>query len=566
VAFVSALLFGLFVIAQDASAQSSAAGSSENIRSLGQRMYREGVLASGESMQSIIKGDVVVQGTAFTCVSCHMSSGLGSIEGGVITTPTNGRSLYSPRMQPSGIRSNMGGGMGQSKNQLQPPPPPGRPAYTDELIASVLRGGVDPSGRVLDPVMPRYKLNDHDMTTLVTYLKSLSSEESPGVDSQTLRFATIISEDVPSEIRFEQANLLDKQFSSLNEQSRNFEKRLKDPKLKRHLSNTGRLLYRNLSLSRWLLKGPPETWRAQLEEYYKKEPVFAFLGGIVAGDWKPVNDFSEEHQIPSLFPQTDFPVVSENNSYTMYLSKGYFQEGEGAARFLNRNDEFVGNRSVIQIVRESPEGKALASGFESTWREIGHQSPVTLRLQKDETVNSAVIEALIAKNGPATVLVWDGTGALKVLESLAEMTIKPSKVIVSSRYIGKLARTIPENIRTIAYLTYPYRLPHDEVQLEEYFLGKSFKDTSEKDRSDKTLKQTFILTRVLIQALTEMKDNFYRDYFLDVLSMIKDMEMPLYERLSFGPGQRYASKGCYVVQLSKGENPTYIKRSEWVTH
>jgi hypothetical protein len=63
-----------------------------------------------------------------------------------------------------------------------------------------------------------------------------------------------------------------------------------------------------------------------------------------------------------------------------------------------------------------------------------------------------------------------------------------------------------------------------------------------------------------------MKEQFYRDYFLDIIAMSQDLDVPLYERLSFGPGQRYASKGCYIVQLGPGKKPELIKRSEWVIH
>ena len=39
-----------------------------------------------------------------------------------------------------------------------------------------------------------------------------------------------------------------------------------------------------------------------------------------------------------------------------------------------------------------------------------------------------------------------------------------------------------------------------------------------------------------------------------------------YPRASFGQGQRYAVKGCYIVQLEEGEKPGLIKRSDWVVH
>ena len=66
--------------------------------------------------------------------------------------------------------------------------------------------------------------------------------------------------------------------------------------------------------------------------------------------------------------------------------------------------------------------------------------------------------------------------------------------------------------------------------------------------------------------LPEMKERFYGDYLFDLIAMFKDLEVPLYERMSFGPGQRYASKGCYVVQLGKGNKPVLIKKSDWLIH
>src|SRR5512139_3881610 len=62
--------------------------SKAEIFSLGERMYRDGILPSGKVMDAYIHGDVEVDSTAFSCASCHLRAGLGSVEGGVVTPPT----------------------------------------------------------------------------------------------------------------------------------------------------------------------------------------------------------------------------------------------------------------------------------------------------------------------------------------------------------------------------------------------------------------------------------------------------------------------------------------------
>ena len=61
------------------------------------------------------------------------------------------------------------------------------------------------------------------------------------------------------------------------------------------------LMAKKFTLTHWILKGAPETWRAQLEDYYQNEPVFALLGGISAGDWAPVHHFCEDKHLPNCF-------------------------------------------------------------------------------------------------------------------------------------------------------------------------------------------------------------------------------------------------------------------------
>ena len=153
---------------------------------LGERMYRDGLLPSGEPMRAFVQRDIEVDGTMFSCESCHVRSGMGSIEGTVITLPTSGSWLYKPLQ---------GAEMSPRSQERLPAhldPPPFRPAYTDDSLARAIRRGKDPNDRVLDYVMPRYLVGGTDLDILVYYLKHLSAEFSPGVDDSTIRFATVV--------------------------------------------------------------------------------------------------------------------------------------------------------------------------------------------------------------------------------------------------------------------------------------------------------------------------------------------------------------------------------------
>jgi ABC-type branched-subunit amino acid transport system substrate-binding protein len=323
---------------------------------------------------------------------------------------------------------------------------------------------------------------------------------------------------------------------------------------------------RNLSLSRWVLKGTPETWRSQLQEYYRREPVFALLGGITNGEWQPVHKFCEENQIPCLFPITEFPVISRTDWYTLYLSKGYYQEGEGAARFLNDKAELM-EKPIVQIVRDSREGRALARGFQETWRDFGQKVPVTVILKEGEALTAEFLQQALAREKPAAIILWDGPESLKAVEMLAAWKNRPPMVLVSSSLLGKGMLSMNEQVRDFTYMTYPYgmsQLPGEQISPT---MGiKKFNTEANTMATIRISQKTYGLTVVLDMAIERMKGNFYRDNFLDVIDCLMDLDVPLYERLSFGPGQRYASKGCYIVQLSKEGKPDLIKKSNWVVH
>ena len=526
---------------------------------LGERMYRDGILPSGAPMPAFIRGDVEIDSSAFSCSSCHLRAGLGSFEGGVVTPPTNGSKLYKQYRRPPSLDDthDQAGRYVYAKTVLE------RPAYNRESLAVAMRFGTDPAGQTFNDVMPRYPLSDRDMLILISYLEDLSSEPSPGAGSNELKFATIITDNVNQDDRQALLVPLQKFIAQKNQQADAFQDFLKfgyAPTIDMKYA------FGRASMDIWELKGPPETWQDQLSAYYDKKPVFAVLGGLSNSDWRPIHDFCEAKRLPCLYPITEFPVLSETGWYTYYFNKGYAQEGEAVARYLNRTEKLSANTSILQIVQDSPTGKALATGFQNIWNELEHPAVTTLTLTASQLRDQSAFVRLIKKHKPGVLLLWTDAELLPMLPKLIKQLAAPGMIFVSSGYLGNKTATIAEAVRDRVYITYPYRLTPFVGSKDGGFDAKVPILTGAKDFGDRriTSRVTTMLKQATLRGLNLLYDNLYRDHLLDTMSTQMDLIVRDYERFSFGPGQRYASKGCYIIQLGPGIDPSLLPRSDWV--
>jgi len=542
--------------------------SREETLRLGERIYRDGILPSGEPLTAVVQGNIPVVGTMFSCVSCHLRSGLGSFEGEVLTPPTNGDILYQPwdshRETAKLRKGTMEGTSKQRKRTLfyltKMGEFPSRPAYTDETLADAIREGADPEGRDFIGVMPRYPFGDRDMAILIAYLKSLSKDPSPGVTETTVRFATVIAGEVSRKERDALLIPLDRYIRIYNghllRQTRKGIGARADEGVRRIPPDPER---RKVSLVVWELKGPPETWRGQLEEHYRKEPVFALLSGITTKEWRPVHEFCEENAIPSLFPITDLPVVSETDWYTLYFSKGFYQEGEAAARHLARTEAPVSGGPVVQLYPDTEEGRAFASGFRDAWSESGRGPLAERAIPAGTAVTREYIEAATGKE-PRTVLVlWTGAEAYPALEAMTGGGA--STIYMSASLLREGLLAVPEPLRDKTFITYPYGLTETGPGMI-FPKGKVPPQITDRRVPGKAE----AIYPVLTEIFGFLESNYFRDYMFDIVDASMLVVASPFERITFGPGQRYASKGCYIVQLSKGERPELVRKSDWVIH
>ena len=492
----------------------------------GRLIYRQGILPSGEPLTAIVAGDVPLLGTQFSCRNCHGLSGMGTIEGSYIVPPIAGRFLYAASTQS------------------------GRPAYDNESLARALRDGVDPTGRALDPLMPRFVLADDEVADLAAYLQGLSSGTSPGVDDKVIRFATVVTDDVDPEVRDAVLAVL-KTF--VDEKGR--QTRLESERWNRGTTPESKLptLYREWVLDVWTLTGPSEGWREQLEQRYRDTPVFAMLGGLSAGSWGPIGRFCEHHEIPCLFPATDLPDAEEGDLYTLYFSRGLDLEADLIMSHLAAHPL----AGVIQIYcAEAPTRAA------DKLRTALLQKGVTvedLGFACEESLPEDELAARIAATPGAAIILWlrrDQLGGLD--QALPAARIYLSSTLLERNLDGSLL-SAPGPV----FVAHPFRLPGESDSALRRFTVWA-RTRGIKIRYPRLQAEAFFACFAANDALNHVRRYLLRDYALDSLDHAQGLAVyvPIHPRPTLGPRQRFLTKGGYVLPIVDGHPVT--KDAAWI--
>jgi hypothetical protein len=528
----------------------------------GRRIYREGILPSGKPIRAIVQGDVAIEGTQFSCAGCHRFSGFGSNEGGRIVPPVTGSLLYQARkLQRADLVQNM-----QESRANSPPSslrdPRMRPAYTDESLATVLRDGKDPSGRELDPLMPRYALSNEEMGFLMAYLKTLSSSPATGVDKSMIHFATVVTEGVDAEKRKAMLDVIEGYFRWKNAETK---QALLKPGFSFMFKDSFLPTYREWMLHVWELKGPKQTWFDQLKAYYREQPVFALLSGIGAGDWRPVHEFSEWAELPCLFPNIDLPVISPTGIYTIYFSKGLTIEAEALARYLY-NRLGPGHKSpIIQVFRRTEIESVPARALRHSLEKFGITSLQDLIIEDTQRFAPPLLNRFMKSKRASIVVLWLEYPDLKSREVAEAFKIGADEIYLSYSLLKGMPPPLPENIRDKIRLTYPFILPHIEMpqlyRVRGWMAARGIKMAHERIQVN-----TYFALSVADHSLRRLVGNFSRDYFMESVEH-KTEEVPnpgVFPHLSLGPGQRFAAKGSYMVKLSGSARGGLEAISDWI--
>ena len=506
------------------------------------------MLGSGAPLEAHREASAALSGIAAACVNCHQRSGFGGREGLSAVPPITGRYLFRP-LPKDGDDSDIPFVEGMRGN---------RAPYTDATLARAIRVGLDADGKRLSVLMPNYPLGDSDMAALIEYLKRLDHREVPGVTDSTLNFATVITPDADPVKRAGMLDVMQHFFAD-----RNVRQMVAAPRMrtsgKTSYSRTMFMVHRRWELHVWQLTGPAAGWEEQLRGHLAKEPVLAVLSGLGGANWAPVHAFCEHASLPCLFPNVEAPVDAESDFYSVYFSKGVLLEAGLIARALKDPAHGEPPQAVVQIYRAGDAGEAGAVALAAALKTSGVN--VSSHVLPEGAPGKGVADA-IKRSAAADVLVlW-----LRPKDVTALGDVPPVvRRVYASALLGGLERTpLPAAWRERTRLAYGFDLPERRRVRVDYALGwfgaRKIPLVDEQVQAD-----TYLALGLVSEVLKHMVDTFVRDYLIErtVLQIEHRIVTGYYPHLTLATGQRFASKGGYLVRFAEPTGIRVLPDGDW---
>ena len=522
---------------------------------LGQRIYRQGILPSGQALRGEARPGVFRSGSDAACSACHRRSGYGMTEGPVVIRPITRDALFQTQPLTAAnprIEHQLG--------QLAHPP------YDDQTLARAIRSGVDVTGHALSDSMPRYGLSDDEIKPLLAYLKTLSSQPEPSVNETEIHLATVIQPGVSAQKRQAMLDVLSAFIKDKNAGTRSDEKRRQIGTMRMQRA------YRQWNLHVWELSGTPDSWEAQLEAYYRQQPVFALVGGLGKTDWSPIQEFSERFAVPCIFPQVELPGLPGRDGerfYTLYLSRGVLLEADVLARYLADRPK---PEKLIQVFRANTPGEAAA-------REFRAKLPDAAKRLDDRVLEGAADgpywQTLAREKGRTALVLWldadDLAGATENLapgdrKEHADVTDVTNEALVflSSNLLGEFTTALPLATRgTSTLLVYPWDSP-EAMETAQHRTRAWLQHKGMAVIDDPIQINTFFAVSVVGDVLSHILDSFSREYFIERVehAVQQSLTPSSFPHVSLGPNQRFAAKGSYIVRVDPEKGFTAV--SDWI--
>jgi hypothetical protein len=220
----------------------------------------------------------------------------------------------------------------------------------------------------------------------------------------------------------------------------------------------------------------------------------------------------------------------------------------------------------LQVYRDSGGGPVLARALR---RGLQERAATDLRdrvVGTNQKLTRDFWNSLLEEARPAALVLWLGGEDLRTLapDEAAADTVR--QLFVSYGLVGESPQLPADGLRDKIYLTYPFALPSAEgphvYRVRAWLRSKGVGQT----REERLQLNTYFALAVAEHSLTRLAGNFFRDYFVESVEQETESTTNpgVFPHMSLGPGQRFASKGCYVVRPSARAQGGLEAASDWL--
>jgi len=541
---LAALAWGWLVGAGALASQPAPAWTTNGDAGTGAQIYLQGQGADGQPLAAERAHGLIARGREAACVQCHRSSGMGGAEGNVAVPPVQGALLAAPGQAPRRQQGRVAPGLQRAQADAER-----RPAYTLATLQRALTQGLSASGQRLDPLMPRYALNDADVRHLAAYLDTLVLGQAPGVERSTLHLASIDTADTPPEVREATTGLLQR---CLTERS---------PPAPATDAQPPRWV-----LHRWTLGSDPAQWQAELARLEQAQPVFALLSGTTGptgrGAWQSIQRHCEQTGLPCILPHTAAVDDRLGTHWSFHFSRGVSLEASAVAQWLADNPPVPGWAAVQQVVQTSSEPARLAA--ERLTEHLREQGMVTITTELTAEPGGAPPRA----NLPLAL--WMDAPALQAYTRHHAPPPGAAPVFVSGELLDLDLGMLPPAWRPRVLMTYPYDPAERHLPRLALNAGPRLAALGLEPASQPALLRlqahSATVCEMAVNALSRMGGRANREYFLELIESAEDAAIATaYPRFTLGPEQRHGSKGLWLVRWDPAHPQRLQPVSGWIT-
>jgi hypothetical protein len=269
-----------------------------------------------------------------------------------------------------------------------------------------------------------------------------------------------------------------------------------------------------------------------------------------------VHAFCERAAVPCLFPNVEVPVDQQRDFYSLYFTRGVMLEADLMADAILHTEAGRKATTVRQLYRAGDSGEAGAAALSAALE--GHAVEVSSQaLGPGKTVG----DELRGAAAPDVLVLWLRPGDMA---TLGDAPPAPTAVYVSGLLGGLEAAPLGREWRARAQLAYPFDLPDRRRVRVDFVLGW-FRMQKIPVVDLQVQADTYLACGLLSETLSHMVDTLGRDYLVERMQEMLEHRIitGYYPRLTLSTGQRFASKGGYMVRFAEAQGSRLLPEHAW---